>query len=314
MSDSRSRPVRAGAAAISQLALLLLGAVVSAQVGGGPTPSGADVALAVTVLAVVVAALVSGLSLWLTDVSTRFMLCACGFATAAGTTYLLVGQLSVAAWLSAIVAVLAGAAWGRWVYAIFALVRPSRGALTDRIPERDRVGRPPGGAPTSGSAGEEIWSVDLSSPRMQRLALFGAVVFGAAIALSWGSAPWWWVAAIAVGGVAFCLVMEAWSAVRVDVDERGLSVTSRRVPVRLVQVRAQDVLGAGSDEVDPLAWGGWGLQWNARHTAYIRSGGPGIIVHRSSGRPLVIEIPQGTSVAEAGAVLLRRVAGRSALR
>ncbi|MGB3762819.1 MAG: hypothetical protein WA966_06305 [Ornithinimicrobium sp.] len=314
MSDSRSRPVRAGAAAISPLALLLLGAVVSSQADGGSTSPGAEVALAVTVLAVVAAALVSGLSFWLTDVSTRFLLCACGVATAANSTYLLLGQLSLVAWLSALVAVLVGALWGRWVYAIFALVRPSRGALTDRIPERDRVGRPPSSPPTSGPATEDTWSVDLSSPRMQRLVLFGVVVFGAAIALSWGSAPRWWVAVMAAGGVAFCLVMAAWSAVRVDVDERGLTVTSRRFPVRLAQVRAQDVLGVGSTEVDPMAWGGWGLQWNARHTAYIRRGGPGMIVHRSSGRPLVIEIPQGTPMADSGAALLRRVAARSSPR
>ncbi len=311
MTSPRSTPVRAGAAAIFPLALLLAGAVVASRSAGVTTPVGADIALVATMLAVVAAALVSGLSFWLTDVTARFMLTVCGGVTAAGTTYLLLGQLSLAAWLGVPLAAAVGVAWGRWVSIVFALVRPSPQALIDRIPERDRIGRGWTPGPHSGSVDHGAWSVDVSSPRMQRLVVFGVVVFGAAIALSWDSAPLWWVAVLAAAGLAFCLVMTAWSSVRVGVDRRGLTVTSLRLPLRLVQVRPEDVLGVGSNEVDPLVWGGWGLRWTARHTAYIRSGGPGIIVHRRSGRPLVIEIPEGTSTADAGAALLRRVASRS---
>lgn len=312
MSPHRSRPVLAGAAAVLPLAFFLVGAVAVSAVAEAPSAVGAQTAFAVTVLAVVAAALVSALSVWLTDVTTRLMLTACGAATAAGTTYILLGQLSVTPLLSAPLAAIAGVAWGRWVVTVFALVRPSRAELIAGIPERDRIARSRAADPRSGDVViNETWCVDVASVRMQRLVVFGVVVFGAMIALSWGSAPEWWIVVLGTAGTTFCFAMAAWSTVRVRIDERGLTVTSLRLPAQLVRVRPEDVLGVASAEVDPMVWGGWGLRWNARHTAYISSGGPGLVIHRGSGRPLAIEIPEGTSVANAGAVLLRQVASRS---
>lgn len=296
------------------LAVLMVGSVLASAVSDGSSAPGVDSAFAVTVLAVVAAALVSGLSVWLTDAAARLMLTVCGAASAAGTAYILLGQVGVTPLLSAPLGALVGVAWARWVFAVFALTQPTRTVLLQSIPERDRVLPSSAGDPDTERAASEPWSVDVASVRMQRLVIYGVVVFGAIFVLSWGSASAWWLTVLGVLGIGFCLAMASWATVRLHIDDAGLTIRSLRLPITLVRVRPQDVLGVGSVEIDPMVWGGWGLRWNARHTAYISRGGPGLLIHRASGRPLAIDIPQGTTMAHAGAQRLRQIAGAAQLR
>ncbi|MGB3827446.1 MAG: hypothetical protein WA962_01605 [Ornithinimicrobium sp.] len=308
-----SRPVLAGATAMLPMGVLLASSLLftSTRATGSPVVA-LGPTFSATVVAVVAAALVSVLSGWLSPTSTRLALTACAAVTAAGTAYIVMGQAGLSPALSALVAALAGALWARLVFGFFALDPVSRAELIDRIPERDRVGVRPSPETVAASTAEAApWDVQLRSVRMQRLSIYGAVVFGAVLAFSLGSTPLWWVVVIVVAGSAFCAAMAAWSAVQMSIDQRGLTIRSLRAPVDLVKVAPAEIVGVSSVEIDPLEWGGWGLQWNARHTAYIRSGGPGLVVYRRSGRPLAVEIPEGSSTAEAGAVLLRRIAGRA---
>ncbi len=314
MSQDRPRPVLAGAAAMLPLAILMVGSVLASSVADGSSAAGVDSAFAVTVLAVLAAALVSGLSVWLTHSAARMMLTVCGAASAGGTAYILLSQLGVPPLLGAPVMAIVGVAWGRWVFAVFALAPPTRALLLEGIPERDRVVASYARGSGAEGATTKPWSVDVASARMQRLVIYGVVVFGAIFALSWGSVSAWWLTVLGVLGVGFCLVMASWSSVRLSIDDAGLTIRSLRLPITLVRVRAADVLGVGSVEIDPMVWGGWGLRWNARHTAYISSGGPGLIVHRSTGRPLAIETPQGTRTANDGAQRLRQIASAAQSR
>ncbi|MGB7450432.1 MAG: hypothetical protein WA892_15070, partial [Ornithinimicrobium sp.] len=205
-----------------------------------------------------------------------------------------------------------GALWGVAAYVVHGADEPSAADVLAGIPERDRVVRPV--APDEGAPRRQdaAWQVSVRLPRMRGLALFGGLVFGATAWLSWGTTPGWWTALVGLAGALFCAVMLAWSSVLVRVDPTGLMVRSMVFPVSLMTVAASDVLGAGSVEVDPMDWGGWGLQWSARHTAVVVRGGPGIVVHRRSGRPLALEVPAGAVAASEGAALLRRVAGWAA--
>ncbi|HLS45428.1 MAG TPA: hypothetical protein VK045_08330 [Ornithinicoccus sp.] len=61
-----------------------------------------------------------------------------------------------------------------------------------------------------------------------------------------------------------------------------------------------------------MKWGGIGLRWLPDRTAYIVRGGPGIVVHRASGRRFAVEVTEGQEVAEVGTRALLLSAARAA--
>src|SRR5690606_26674149 len=114
---------------------------------------------------------------------------------------------------------------------------------------------------------------------------------------------------VACGVVAGGLAL-AWSRVRVVVDADGLLIGSRVLPVRLLRVPAEDVLGVEVKDLDPMAWGGIGLRPLPDRPSYVVDGGPGLGVWRADGRRLAVQVTEGDGTARAGARALSRAAGQ----
>ncbi len=297
------------------LGVLLIGSLLAPPVTGAATQqaaSGIVRALSATVLAVVVAALVSGLARWVPSAASRVLLSICGAVAAGGVTTIVAAQFDGPGAATLPVALLVAAGWAWAVFVLHGRERVDPEILMEQIPELDRVPWPGSELPNSRSGANHlvpptVWQEDVQSTRMRGLALFGAVVLAAATALSVGVTPLWGSVAVLIAGLGFSAAVWLWSSVTVRIDHQGLSMVSGVVKVRLLQVAPEEILGVSSAEIDPMAWGGWGLRWTLRHTAFIAKGGPGIVVHRSSGRPLAIEIPAGTERAKGGAALLRQL-------
>lgn len=203
------------------------------------------------------------------------------------------------------VPVLLGVLWGALAYLVHGLTVPSRQDLVDAVPERSRV------VPVAGAADPGTrWATQVRSGLLRGTAVFTAVVFAVCVVLVWSSGPLLGLL-LAVLGLAMTLFVLAWSAIEVGVDDSGLTVRSGVLPVGLAHVPAGEVLGVETLDLDPMRWGGYGLRGLPDRTAYIVRGGPGLVVHRASGRRLALEIPAGEQVAAAGARALLLAAGRA---
>jgi hypothetical protein len=203
-------------------------------------------------------------------------------------------------WAIAAVAVALG--FGLVAYLVHGRAVPRREELLEQVPERSRVVPVPPGAATT-------WSAASGSRLLTGISAFIALAFAVcAVALAVGDNPW---GALAVGlpGVALSLFVLAWSAITVAVDERGLQVRSRRFPVTLLSLPPGQVLGVEVLDLDPMRWGGYGLRSTPGRTAYIVSGGEGVVVHRANGTRLALEITEGEP--REGAAALLRVAGQT---
>lgn len=193
-----------------------------------------------------------------------------------------------------------------WGWVAYLLYRPDpvdREAVLETVPERARVVPTGGAAPTT-------WATRLDSGVMLATAGFVAVVLGLTSALSWSGSPLFGLAITLVSVVSIAFVL-AWSRVEARVDGRGLTIRSTLVPVTLLRVPAGEVVGVETRDLDPMKWGGIGLRWLPSRTAYIVRGGPGLVIHRESGRPLGVEVTEGEEVAAAGARALLGSAGQA---
>lgn len=279
--------------------------------GGGAVLVGA---MAVTVVATVAAAAVAGLSRLVPRQSARVLLALAG-AVGAGAVAVYVGtvlgtrlaadpgQVGIGWVLPAVPVALV---WGWTGYAVHGEHRPALTEVLGQVPERDRV------QPAAGDEGERVplpWTSDTRSPSLRFVSLFAGAVTVAVTVLLLATGEGWLlvVPALLLGGAA-AAVCYACIEVTAVVDQDGLRLRSRTLPLTLLRVAAQDVVGAGVADVDPMAWGGVGLRWLPDRTAYTGSGGPGLVVHRRSGRRLAIELVEGQEAATAGARALRAAA------
>ncbi|WP_298751512.1 hypothetical protein [uncultured Serinicoccus sp.] len=203
--------------------------------------------------------------------------------------------------LGALLAGLVGyAVHGRWV--------PSAQELADLVPERSRV------QPVRGRAVEPVhpWASDVSSRTLTVLAVGLLVLFAlVAVVLVVAGEGVVLLAVVLVTGLGAGGLALLWSAVTVEVDEDGLRVRSRVLPVPVARVRAEQVAGADVQDLDPMHWGGIGLRALPDRTAYIVDrGGPGIVVYLRTGRRLALRITEGDQAARVGARTLLRAAGQ----
>ncbi|AXH97485.1 hypothetical protein DV701_16420 [Ornithinimicrobium avium] len=212
-----------------------------------------------------------------------------------------VGQLwALLAVVGALVAGLVG-------YVVHGRRVPPPAELRERIPERART------QPLRGSAVRPVepWTTEVSSGTMRVIGWGLVAVFlvtAVAVAAS-GESLVMVVVVLLVGGGAALLAL-AWSRVRLRVDEAGLEVRSRVLPVRVASVAAEDVVGVEVLDLDPMRWGGIGLRALPERTAYIVDGGPGIVVWKRDGRRLALQVTEGEAAARAGARTLLRAAGQ----
>lgn len=204
----------------------------------------------------------------------------------------------------AIVPFVVGLAVAVVAYVVYGRERTDRAQVIESVPERSRV------VPVTDVTALTPWATTLRSGTMTGTAIFVAVVLTITTVVSWTSSIWMGllIGLISVAAVGLTL---AWSRVEVRVDERGLVIQSLLVPVTLLRVAAQDVVGAQVRDIDPMKWGGIGLRWLPDRTAYVVRGGPGIVVHRVTGRRFAVEITEGEEVAAAGARALLQSAGRA---
>lgn len=296
-----------------------LGGAVDAVSGGGALLGTTMVGTVVTTVA---AAAVAGLTRLVPPHLARLLLALAGGLGAGAVTFYVGTVLGTrlagdptqvgVGWV--LLTVPGALAWGWTGYAVHGEHRPGLAEVRDRVPELDRV--VPGVRP-AGSAGvhEQVllpWTSETGAPSLRWVRAFVAVVavlVGALLLVSGERAGVVLVALLAgVGGV---VLAHACTEVTAVVDERGLRLRSRRVPLTLLRVRADDVVGVGVADLDPLEWGGWGLRWLPDRTAYIGVGGPGLVVHRRSGRRLAVELSEGETAARAGALALRLVAAQA---
>jgi MFS family permease len=202
---------------------------------------------------------------------------------------------------------LVAAGWGGLVYAVHGRRIPDRQEVLDRIPERDRV------VPVTDPA-PEAWQTQVRSRLLTGTSVFVLAVFVAVFVLVGMTDAWWAAVLLLVLGLALAAFVLAWSRIEVRADAEGWTVRSGVLPVRLRHVPAGEVVGVSRIDLDPMAWGGYGLRGLPGRTAYVVRGGPAVVVHDHVGHRLAIEIPEGEAVAEAGARVLRRSAGQALAR
>lgn len=294
------------------LGVLLLASVVL-PVSAAPAALGP--VLAVCVGALLLAAVVTGLARLVPPHTSRWLLSlsgAVGAGAAGGYTLSLVAVQVVddisatsAWWL--LPATLVALLWGWTGYVVHGDQRPSVQQIVETIPERDRV------LPTSGAADLLLpWRCDSRAGSLEGAAIFVLVVLGlAGVLLVVSGGGWLLGGCLVVGGLVAATLTWAAAEVRVLVDGDGLWVRSRRLPLTVLRVPADEVLGAGAMVLDPMRWGGTGLRWLPDSTAYLGSGGPGIVVHRRSGRRMAVQLEQDEQAALAGATALRSVAAQT---
>ncbi|CAN5377351.1 hypothetical protein BH23ACT6_BH23ACT6_12140 [soil metagenome] len=314
----------AGVAVSLPLLALLLGSIVQVALDGDPSLANARLralALGLTVVFTVLAALISALSRWIPAPTSRAVMAVCGGIAATGASFVATATGGGSFWVAVPVI---GLAWAWVVASVHGAQRLDLESVLERIPERDRLwgvegptsgqdsryaaGSATGIASASGFATPEdthLWTVQIASRRMARLSVFGVVTFAAIVILSLGVTPTWWLIVVAMLGVGFCALTAAWARIEVQIDESGVRVRSQVLRLQLLTVPPREILGVSSAEVDPMVYGGWGLRWNSRHTAFIVTGGPGLVVYRAGGRSLAIETPDGSDCADQGAQAVR---------
>ena len=325
VTSSRSSRLLASILAILPCVLLLLGVTLWPQPAHVPMHWSSDlpdrigtgaglfvVALSVAGFCAVIAALVAVLSAFIPALWSRWLTTLlAGVGASAAATY---GAASLGTHVSggaervhviwAIAPFVLGVAFAALVYAIHGRERLDRAHVLETVPERSRV------VPATGAEPLTPWATTLRSGTMTGTAIFVAVVLTITTVVSWMSSIWMGllIALISVAAVGLTL---AWSRVEVRVDEGGLVIRSLLAPVTLLRVAASDVVGAQVLDIDPMKWGGIGLRWLPDRTAYVIRGGPGIVVHRETGRRFAVEITEGEEVAAAGARALLKSAGRA---
>jgi hypothetical protein len=96
-------------------------------------------------------------------------------------------------------------------------------------------------------------------------------------------------------------------AVTVRVDDRGLSAAWGPARWPRVRVDLDDVAAVTAEEVEPLAWGGWGYRATPTRTGVVVRRGPGVVVERRSGRRFAVTVDDADGAAEVlGALVERR--------
>lgn len=208
----------------------------------------------------------------------------------------------------ALIAVLLGLG-AAWIgYAVHGHRWPPLAQVLARVPERARVQALRGRAVRP----LQPWSTELDSGPLRVIGWGVLVVLG-------GVAVWQLVAGslvltallvlVALGAGLLAL---AWSSVLLTVDEDGLKIRSRLLPVQVSRVPADRVVGVEVQDLDPMRWGGVGLRALPDRTAYIidQAGGPGIVVHQRNGRRLALQVTEGDTAARTGARTLLQAAGQ----
>lgn len=269
-----------------------------------PDPERAGMLIATTVLVAVAAALVSLLRRLVPPAWARWALALLAGLGWGAVAWLVLGSLGPWAPLALVVAL--AAAW--LGYLLHGAARPDLSLLLSGIPDRARVRAVRG----RGVRPVVPWATEISSVTMRviGIGLLVVLLVAAAGVGLWGNSP---VGALVLvlTAVVFAGTALAWSRVEASVDAEGLRVRSRVLPVTVMTVPVEQIVGVAVEDLDPMRWGGVGLRATPDRTAFVQEGGgPGIVVHRRDGRRLALHVTEGDEVARAGARELMQAAGQ----
>lgn len=219
-------------------------------------------------------------------------------ATALATAAAPTPEEAVAGWTPALAVV--GLAWG----VVVGLLSTGSGARLGPVLVLDDDHDPI--APVPLRPGERVaWSGTTGSVPFTVLGVAlvaGMVVMGVVGIRTGGAAG---VVGPVVGLLAGLLVL-ALGRVRLTVDRRGVRLVSALVGVRLLRVRLADVASAETETIDPMSWGGWGLRFSGRGTAYVTGRRPGLVVRRRDGSAVAVTIDDPEGAASVVAALAAR--------
>lgn len=134
------------------------------------------------------------------------------------------------------------------------------------------------------------------------LALAGFALVG----LAGGLGLLWWQASILLLSA---LVVLWFTSVRVRVDERGVEVRAGVVPWPRVRIPLADIEAARAQEIEPMAWGGWGYRGSlrlAKQAAWVLRRGEGLVLDLTGDRRFAVTVDGAAEAASVVSGLLAR--------
>lgn len=90
--------------------------------------------------------------------------------------------------------------------------------------------------------------------------------------------------------VAIAIVMVAFSSVRVEADEQGVTVDIGPFGWPRSHIPMEEITGAAAFDVKPMAYGGWGYRVRSGVRAFIIRSGPAIRIERSQGPDTLVTV------------------------
>lgn len=149
-----------------------------------------------------------------------------------------------------------------------------------------QAGPPPTPTPTPTlprTSGQPVaWTQVLSSPLMNGVL---AVLLGVLVVLSVVTSPWLW-----VGAVPLAVALAAFAQVRVVVDARGLRLVSGLLRLPIKRIPLARIAAAGTEQIDPMRWGGWGYRVLPGRSALVLRTGPGLVLDLADGRRFAVTL------------------------
>ncbi|PPG75947.1 hypothetical protein C5D25_15625 [Rathayibacter sp. AY1D7] len=206
----------------------------------------------------------------------------------------LVAGLGASAWATSVGTTLAagraeGAELGGWLLALLGgmlfAVAPALIAPGTRRASRLAAGRLPLAAEETGA-----WSQTLTGPVFAVAAI--ATAAGAALSLATLAAAGATGPAIAMAVVlgVVALVLLSFSRLRVTADRRGLRVVTTALGIPLRRIPLDTIASAGTAQLRPSEWGGWGYRVMPGRSAVILHAGPGLVVTTDRSREFAISL------------------------
>ena len=164
----------------------------------------------------------------------------------------------------------AGAAWGVVV-----------GAVAGRGADRPVATPATVTTPMTLAPGERaVYVATLRSPMLLGATAASAVLV--AIAAATVAPAAWPVVALPV------LAALLFGEVRVTADRRGLRLTAGLLGVPVRHIPLSDVVAAGTERIEPMAWGGWGYRMTPGRSALVLRAGPGLVLDLRDGRRFAV--------------------------
>ena len=90
--------------------------------------------------------------------------------------------------------------------------------------------------------------------------------------------------------VAISIAMVAFSSVRVEANEQGVTVNIGPFGWPRTHVPPEEITGAAAFNIKPMAYGGWGYRVRSGVRAFVIRSGPAIRIERSQGPDMLVTV------------------------